>query len=433
MEGFEKLSLPNGMEAYFIRMSNTHSVVISIYVRAGIRYEDVRHIGVSHLIEHLLFRRLDTLEQRQLYHELECIGTTLRATTYADFIRFYVEVLPQFAEKAFHILKGIFRSGNWTAEDIRKEKKVVLNQMDGSLLSYGDRSRLEYWAHSSLGNPIMGTPGKIKRLSNPAILKYYNRFFQPQNSAIIVSGNFSEKFARLSQMELSKLNNGNISKLAVEPIFPKHFGQRSAKDDVVFDADGNYADVRICFEADHHLIKREAVEYLHRILGDGDGSRLSILLREEAGLVDEIYSELELHSEFCVLSIQYDVTCDGLLESLKLVNSVICDMIREISDRDINASIHFMTSNWAFDLDSPEAINFHYGWRSFILGEQLMHPEELSNCLSRMTADELRRAAENLFKSKQMSTSVYCNQERLNARKIAQQMSEFRAMITQGS
>ena len=429
MRNFIEIDLVNKMKAYYIHMPNTHSVVISIYVRAGLAYEDPKHFGVSHLIEHLLFRRLDDLEQRQLYYELECLGTTLRATTYADFIRFYAEVHPHFADKAFQIIEKIFHGGNWTFDDIGKEKKVVLNQINSKSLSFLDRSNLEYWAHSPFGNEIMGTVSKIDRISIATILRYYEKFFRPQNSAIVISGNFHEGFEQLTQNTLCKLETKNGPGLPVLPIFPQNFGERSIKDDIIFETDGEYADVRICFEAKHQMISKESVQFLHSILGDGDGSRLSLLLREDLGIVDEIYTDFELHNEFSILSIQYDVTCDMLLESLELVYSVIFDMIHKISDKDINTSVHFFTSNSEFDLDSPETLNFYYGWRSFIMGEPITQPEERFALFNRQSADELKKTALSLFTSANMSTFVYCNQNLVKHNKIARQLKKARSLL----
>ena len=431
MDDFRQIDLPNQMKAYYIRMPNTHSVVISVFVRAGLRYESPEHFGVSHLIEHLLFRRLNDLEQRQLYYELECMGTTLRATTYVDFIRFYAEVLPQFAEKTFQIMEKIFHSGNWTAEDIRKEKNVVLNQINGKSLSFSDHSKQLYWAHSHLGSTIMGTSGKINRISRATIVRYYEKYFRPQNCAIVVSGNFNHEFAQFAQSRLCELTNKSIKKLPAEPVYPKNFCRRTSKDDFIYETVGEYANVRICFEAGQNKISKEMVQFLHSILGDGDGSRLSMLLREEMGIVDEIYSEFESHNGFSILSIQYDVTHDRLLETIELVFSAIVDLMREITNRDINASILFLTSNAAFDLDSPEQLNFQYGWRCFIQGEQLTQAEEKSNQFACVSAEELRAAAQGLFKSENQSAFIYCNHDYMRVGRIKGQLNKARNLLMQ--
>ncbi len=431
MNDFKKIELANQMEAYYTRLPSTHSIVLSVIIRAGLIYESPDHFGVSHLIEHLLFRRLGHLEQRQLYYELECMGTTLRATTYTDCIRFYVEILPQFAEKTLQILEKLFHGGNWTAEDIRKEKKVVLNQINEKSCTFYDHSRHLYWGRSPAGHAIMGTASSVNHISSATIERYYERFFQPQNCAIVVSGNFSDDFEQFAQSMFSDLPNKSITKLAVEPILPDHFCQRTAKDDFIFDIQGEYADVRICFDVDPKSVSLESAQFLHSILGDGDGSRLSLLLREELGIVDEIYSEIEPHHGFCTLSISYDVTHDRLLESIELVYSVIRSLMHEITQLDINASVHFLASNWIFDLDSPSALNFFYGVHSFVQCEPMIHPEEQSNRFKQVTADELKTAAQRLFKRDNLSAYIYSRQGAVNHSEVKRLLSKERTQLGQ--
>lgn len=433
MGDYQKMDLPNQMTAYYIRMPNTHSVVISFFVRAGLRYEDPKHSGVSHLIEHLLFRRLDQMEQRQLYYELECMGTTLRATTYVDFIRFYVEILPEFADRTFQILIKLFHSGRWTTEDIRKEKRVVINQINENPFSFLHRCNTKYWAQTPFGNPIMGTADKVDRISIATISHYYQTFFQPQNCAFVVSGNFAERFEDYTQSELCKLQYHSNSVLSTDPIFPRNFCKRTSSNDVIIDTTGEYTDVRICFEADYRKISKESVQYIHSILGDGDGSRLSMLLREELGIVDEIYSEVESYHGFSILTIQYDVTCDRILETIDLVYSVIIDLMCEVSDRDIRASVHFLTSNRMFDLDSPESLNFRYGWRSFIQGERFLHPEEESDRFRCITPTELRESAQELFKRENLLTFISCNQDFVKHSVIKRKLKNVRSLLGQAS
>ena len=82
----ECIHLNNGLTVFFYQMSNTHSVTISLYVKAGSVYEEVE--GTTHLLEHLHFRKLGKFTQEELYYEMECMGSSLRAAAYRDFMKF---------------------------------------------------------------------------------------------------------------------------------------------------------------------------------------------------------------------------------------------------------------------------------------------------------------------------------------------------------
>lgn len=406
---FLNSKLANRMSVYSIFLPNTHSVVLSLYVKAGIMYEDKEHTGVSHLIEHLLFRRLHDIDQRQLYYEMECMGTTLRAATHTDFIRFYIEVLPKYASRAFDLLYKLLLEPNWTAEDIRLEKAVVLNQIQERSFTYNDQNKLDYWKGTPLSNLIMGSESKVKALSRRTILSYYNLFFQPQNCCFVASGNIGNDQVEDMHKRLECLKNSGED-LPNHQIFPNKFSARSEKDDFCYHTDYDYADVKICFDVNYDEILPELAEYLHSIL-DGLGSRLSIVLREELCLVDDVFTEFQRHNGFSILTISYDVISEKLIESIDEVFNIIQDLKETITNKDINASLPFLSDNWELFYDSPEDLNFHYGFRSYVLGEPFTPINKVASKFMEITIDQLKAAASKLFVSKNMTSFVYCNKE----------------------
>lgn len=142
---------------------------------------------------------------------------------------------------------------------------------------------------------------------------------------------------------------------------------------------------------------------------------------------------MESYHGFSLLTIQYDVTYDRLLETINLVYSVIFDLMREVSERDILASVHFLTSNWIFDLDSPEALNFRYGWHSFVQCERFLPPEEESDRFRCITPTELREAAQELFKSENLLTFISCNQDFVKHSVIKRKLKNVRSLLGQAS
>lgn len=106
----EKLKLKNGLEVWVSRLPNTHSVTVDLFVRSGVAYETSDKLGITHLLEHLIFRELQGFSQRELYFFMESLGTTLKAVTYRDFLRFYLKVLPENAVNVTKIFKSILQT-----------------------------------------------------------------------------------------------------------------------------------------------------------------------------------------------------------------------------------------------------------------------------------------------------------------------------------
>ena len=121
----KKLKLKNGLEVWVSRLPNTHSVTVDLFVRSGVAYETSDKLGITHLLEHLIFRELQGFSQRELYFFMESLGTTLKAVTYRDFLRFYLKVLPENAVNAMRIFKSILQTHSWSSDAFNAEKAVV--------------------------------------------------------------------------------------------------------------------------------------------------------------------------------------------------------------------------------------------------------------------------------------------------------------------
>ena len=123
------LSFENGMKCNFYKNANLHSVTIGLYIKAGLMYEKNGVFGISHLLEHLFFRRLSDLEQKELYFLTESIGADLKGITYRDCICFSMTVASKYFKDAMVIFEKFFDLYEWTDEDIAKEKKVHIERL----------------------------------------------------------------------------------------------------------------------------------------------------------------------------------------------------------------------------------------------------------------------------------------------------------------
>ena len=127
MKKFESnsLFLENNIKIFFSKNTAVNSINIGFYFKSGIVYETLKNNGISHFTEHMFFRNLNGIEQRDLYFRMESIGTTLRAKTYADFICFDMTVTPKYFVSAFEIILNLLCDFQWSQEDFERELKVI--------------------------------------------------------------------------------------------------------------------------------------------------------------------------------------------------------------------------------------------------------------------------------------------------------------------
>lgn len=149
--------LSNVIKVFYIALPNTHSISIGLYIKVGSMYENHSNNGITHLLEHLHFRRLGNMNQDQLYTKMESIGSTLRAATYKDFVRFYMKIRPKFLKESVSIFQELLSYYEWEEEDLEKEKEVVLCQLEekNSYISIEPFVQKTVWKDSSLSLPII--------------------------------------------------------------------------------------------------------------------------------------------------------------------------------------------------------------------------------------------------------------------------------------
>lgn len=206
MENFLQTQLDNGIKVLASRQPGLHSACVGLYFRAGILYESKAKNGISHLLEHLFFRRLDDLSQRQLYYAMEAIGCTLRAKTYCNFIGFDLVVSPQYFQQAADIIARILHPFQWNEDEITREKAVVLKQIAYKSTPFGEYVDSLYFKGTKLSMPIMGTEETVKNLSAKWIHSYKDKFFNSRNACCVLTGNYTDKdyqyvLSRLAQIK----------------------------------------------------------------------------------------------------------------------------------------------------------------------------------------------------------------------------------------
>ena len=140
----------------------THQVNLSFFVRGGPIHESLANNGVSHLIEHLCFRNLNGLGQKQIYDQFNSYGCTFRGCTFSDFLRFDITVSRKFLCQAFDLFIQLLQQHRWSADDIAHEKSVVIKQIEYKYIPIYEMCSKRYLKGSGYEKSIMGTVETIR-------------------------------------------------------------------------------------------------------------------------------------------------------------------------------------------------------------------------------------------------------------------------------
>lgn len=396
----KKYTLDNGLIAYYYPLEQAYSAAIGLYINIGARDETPQISGITHLMEHLHFRRLGELSQRELYHEMDVIGGELRATTYKEMLRFYMKIRPVYYEKALVFFEKVISMYDWSSEDVEAEKQVVLNELyEREECSPIDTiSNKLVWKDTPLSMRIIGVEKAIRKITVKDIIEYKKQAFSKGNVVLVVTGGITEwDIARTNEM-FSKLSLTERT----QPRAAINTSRAKRQPDIeIVDCAWNSAEVRLTFDIDKK-IEQSNIILLNSILGGGTGARLQYELREKKGLTANIYSDAEIYSDAAAITISFSTPTNNIYSCMKSIVSVLNELKRNITDEDMNENLPYFTENLWYAMESAEQLNADIGWAVFQSKEPQDIPQKIS-IYKQIIKEDLTNAAATIFAAKNAS------------------------------
>ncbi|MBQ4544942.1 MAG: insulinase family protein [Oscillospiraceae bacterium] len=286
--------LENGITLRICDTKNSDSVCLLLKLSGGAAWESASNKGITHLVEHLCFRRSRNMTQREFYYKIERCGGYLRGATYRDCVIFEITVLKKHLSETVNILRGMFDENGWTYEDIRREKQVVLRQLENSGDITAKQLFYDFFCKSRAGECILGTQHKMLSFTKAEILNQKALLFNPCNAELIVTGNITSEDVQLVEAVFSNILSA--TKNCLHEITPSRFLSRTKKDFHDYEEDSDRSIIAISFDVDTETVSRLSAELLHCTLGQGLLSPFSMRLREELGILAEIESGCEFYN-----------------------------------------------------------------------------------------------------------------------------------------
>ncbi len=391
---FETKILNNGFTVKHVKNEHLHSVNIGIYARKL----PEKICGIAHLTEHMFFRRLCDISQKQLYFETDKIGATLKGATYANFICLDITVSPSKIKEAFSLISKVFKNFAWQPQEVEAEKRVVKRQIADRYNSLYAKADKEYYEGTPKGTFIMGNISDINRMSTKYVNEYRRSVFVPDNCCVVLTGNFSDSNLSYFMNMLEQIMQPDINtETALQKYSVKEFGARTRASDKIYKTGDGFSDVCISFDVNEKYINRYAAEILHSILGYGVTSKLSQVLREELGFTSEIGGGIEFSDYAGRMTFEFEVSNINLKDSLQAVFNVIFTAKHGLTEDDMQSSKVFYTDNQYRLLDDVRELNFLIGWRCFIENEHICSIDELSKKYFDITVNDINEAAKIIF------------------------------------
>jgi zinc protease len=279
-------NLNNGLKCLFEQRKGTGVVAIQVWVKVGSKYEDDRQAGITHFIEHLIFKGTREGKGYEIAPKIEALGGSINAFTSYDNTVYHIVVPEEAFETGLELLLGAVKSPLFPDKEIAKEKRVIIEEIrmgedNPQRKLFKELFSLSYEGHP-YGRPIIGFEQTVSSTERPDIMAYFHEHYTIDNMVVAVIGDFDEaKGKRL--LEKGFLGLGVRGKTS-QPVGPSRSDRKGRTRLIERDVNENYLALSYPVPA---LVHKEipALEVLTKILGDGDSSRLQATLKHKKGLV----------------------------------------------------------------------------------------------------------------------------------------------------
>ncbi len=400
--------LKNKLQVLLVPIAGSQSVVVTIYVKVGSRYEQENVAGVAHFLEHIFFKgSAKHPKPTDISRIVDGIGGDFNAATGKEYTEFYIHASAKHANLIFDILTDMITNPLFDGAEIEREKGVVkeeMNMYDDNPKSQAD-SNLEriMWPKSQFGADIIGTRKTVTALTRDQIMGFKKIFYQPGNIILGVGGSFDgAKIFKKINATWGKLPNHAVPKFEAAEV--KHQAKPQA---VVKHKDTKQAHLALGFKSFGHGDKRNpAAGLLAAILGSSMSSRLFVKIREERGLAYYVYSSNSLSADVGEFTVAAGLRVDKTDLALSAILAELSRTKKElVGKEELRKAKDYIRGKVALHL---EGVHEQLDWCLDRLAThgKVEQPAAYFARIEAVTPEQIRAVAKEIFTPKRMSLSI---------------------------
>jgi predicted Zn-dependent peptidase len=409
--------LPNGLTIITEQMQHIRSVSIGIWVKTGSRDEDLQWNGISHFIEHMVFKGTKHRSAEDIARQVDSIGGNMDAFTAKECICFNVKVLDEHLPIALDVLSDLVLNPVFDTQDISRERGVILEEikMDEDSPDYlvHEIFTQNFWKDHPLGKPILGTKDTVKKFERDPVLDFYGLRFGPGNLIISAAGNLNhEQFVALVNKHFQHMKPVKNGFHSPQPKIVPRIILRNKK---------ALEQVQICVGVPSHPIaheRRHASYILNTLLGGGMSSRLFQNIRERQGLAYAIYSDLNPYRDTGCLSVYAGTSRESAVKVVQCVVSEFHKLKAEpVPEEELRRSKDQLKGSLMLSLESSTARMSNLA-RQEMYFDRFYSMDELLEKIEAVSGDELQELANEFFHTESIAVTVLGN---LNGLKLSRE------------
>jgi predicted Zn-dependent peptidase len=396
--------LDNGLRLVTEAMPHVRSVSIGVYLTRGSRHESDALSGIAHFVEHMLFKGTTSRSAEDIAQEIDSIGGQLDAFTSKEYAGYYIKVLDEHVPLALDVLSDIVLNPAFDADDIEREKKVILEEIKMVEDTPDDLVHEifteTYWAGHPLGRPILGVPTTVEGLSQDTLRDYFGDAYIAQNMIIAAAGNLEHaKIRALVEQAFGKVKATGPS---------VNGGGPAIKPQVVL-REKELEQSHICLGTTGYHQSHEArytTYILNTVLGGSMSSRLFQNVREKRGLAYAVFSGLSAYRDAGMLTIYAGCSRDNVGKLIDVVVDELRGMKESpLPEAELRRAKDHLKGNLMLSLESTSSRMSHLARQEIYFDRHFTLDETLDG-IERVSGEDVQTVSRDLFSNGSLAATV---------------------------
>jgi predicted Zn-dependent peptidase len=401
---FKKTVFKNGLTLLTERHSQFQSLSVGVWVQVGTRHEQPREAGVSHFLEHMLFKGTENRSALEIARSVDQVGGDFNAFTTREYTCFHMLTLSRDVKLVFDILGDVILNSDFDSEELERERKVILQEI--SMVEEAPEELVQdlffeviYGKHG-LGRPILGTETSIRRMRRRDVLKFFRKNYRPESTIISVAGNVSHETVRRHIKSLAKTR------------WPGRVPGKLTKKETGFERAPKLKEgiwwIKRNTEQVHLVWGVEGMTYAHKdrfvtyllnaYLGEGMSSQLFQEIREKNGLAYTVYSSLSAFVDAGLFSIYAATGMNQVPLCLRLIEECVEKVKRDLlTVEELQEIKDSLNGTILLNSDSVESRMSSIAKNQIFLGK-ILDVKAICELIDVVTPEDIRRVARKIFR-----------------------------------
>jgi peptidase M16 domain protein len=391
----EKIKTDTGIEVIFDKLESISTCSVGVFVKTGSRDESDTEEGISHVLEHMIFKGTPTRSYFEISEEIDYLGANVNAHTTKEETVFYINALTQFLGKSVDILFDIVTNSTIDEKELEKEKDVIVEEIKMYKDSPDDLVFETNYAdciNGQYGKPIIGTEESVKGFTAEEIRKYYRERYTKDNILIVVSGNFDKD-------EIIQKINEYFGKLADTKVdrrekidFSFNAGKKTVSKDI------NQVNICISHKSeDYNSEKKVYTDILSNIIGGSMSSRLFQEIREKNGLAYSVYTYNQYYLSGGLTSTYIGTNLESYEKAIE-ITLLEFKKLREngVTEEELQKSKNKYISRISFAMENPRSRMGILG-NYYIRKNEILDTEKLKNEVNTVRLEDVNNFARTKY------------------------------------